>query len=59
MESLFDNKPLLYSLMASCSALVVLASGIIPELSAQFELVYLEAEVIKNVFLTNQSSIGY
>ena len=31
--------------MASCSALVVLASGIMPELSQQFELVYLETEV--------------
>ena len=34
--------------MVSCSGLALLASGIVPELSAQFELVYLEPEVSEN-----------
>ena len=45
MESLSENKPLLYSLMFSCSGIIVLASGIIPDISQQFQLVALPGEV--------------
>ena len=45
MESLYENKPLLYSVMASTSAIVALASGMLPDLAAQFEIVELETEV--------------
>ena len=45
MESLFNNKPLLYSLAVSGSAIVALASGVVPELCEQFELVPLPTEV--------------
>ena len=45
MESLRENKPLLYSLMMSGGAIVALSSGLIPELQEQFQLVELEPEV--------------
>ena len=45
MESLRENKPLLYSLMVSGGAIVALSSGLIPELQEQFQLVELEPEV--------------
>ncbi|KAH9507585.1 putative manganese-transporting ATPase catp-8 [Bulinus truncatus] len=45
MERLRDNKPLIYSLFFSSAAVLVLASGIIPELQQQFELVELPFEV--------------
>ncbi len=45
MESLRENKPLLYSLAFSGGAIVALASGLIPEVQEQFELVQLEPEV--------------
>ena len=46
MESLRDNKGLLYSLMFSGGAVVALASGIMPDLSKQFEIVEFDTEVI-------------
>ena len=45
MESLFENKPLLYSLMVAGSAIVCLALGILPDLSNQFEIVEFTPEV--------------
>ncbi|XP_005097645.1 manganese-transporting ATPase 13A1 [Aplysia californica] len=50
MERLRDNKPLLYSLAFSTGAVLVLASGAIPELSQQFELVELPIE-FRNIVL--------
>ncbi|XP_064649673.1 endoplasmic reticulum transmembrane helix translocase-like [Lineus longissimus] len=44
MESLKENKPLLYSLMFSGGAIVALATGIIPEISEQFEIVDIPQE---------------
>lgn len=44
MESLTENKPLLYSLIFSGGAITCLASGIVPELTEQFELVHLPPE---------------
>ncbi|KAM3726125.1 putative manganese-transporting ATPase catp-8 [Dirofilaria immitis] len=41
MESLLENKPMLYSLLFSGSAVFTLASGISPELTEKFELVEL------------------
>ncbi|ESO92805.1 hypothetical protein LOTGIDRAFT_162282 [Lottia gigantea] len=52
MESLWNNKPLLYSLMVSSGAIVCLASGAIPELGEQFELVELPTELRNNVLMT-------
>ncbi|CAG2189075.1 ATP13A1 [Mytilus edulis] len=44
MESLTENKPLLYSLVFSGGAITALASGTVPELTEQFELVELPTE---------------
>ncbi|XP_059170131.1 endoplasmic reticulum transmembrane helix translocase-like [Physella acuta] len=44
MERLRDNKPLIYSLMFSTLAVLLLASGVIPELQQQFELVELPSD---------------
>uniref|UniRef100_A0A914RJF3 Uncharacterized protein n=1 Tax=Parascaris equorum TaxID=6256 RepID=A0A914RJF3_PAREQ len=44
MESLMENKPMLYSLLFSGSAVFALASGISPELTEKFELVELPIE---------------
>ena len=45
MESLTENKPLFYSLLVSGSVLFSLASGLLPDLSAYFELVEFPTEV--------------
>lgn len=45
MESLSSNKPLLYSLFGAGLAIVLLASGVIPDICDQFEIVLFEAEV--------------
>lgn len=39
MESLWENKPLLYSLFGSAAAIVALTSGMLPDLATQFEIV--------------------
>ncbi|OWF35828.1 manganese-transporting ATPase 13A1-like [Mizuhopecten yessoensis] len=44
MESLRNNKPLLYSVMISAGAIVGLSSGLFPEVTEQFELVTLPDE---------------
>ncbi|VDN02745.1 unnamed protein product [Thelazia callipaeda] len=44
MESLLENRSMLYSLLVSGSAVFVLASGIFPELTEKFELVELPFE---------------
>lgn len=45
MESLRNNKPMLYSLSISGSAIIALASGLVPEATEYFELVHLPDEV--------------
>ena len=45
MESLLENKPLLYSLLASVAAVTSLASGLMPELALWFELVEFPSDV--------------
>ena len=45
MESLKNNKPLLYSLLFSAGAILSLASGVVPEMSEQFEIVPFPDEV--------------
>lgn len=47
MESLTQNKPLLYSIVLSGGAVLALALGIVPELAAQFEIIEFPAEVLK------------
>ncbi|XP_076436268.1 endoplasmic reticulum transmembrane helix translocase-like [Babylonia areolata] len=57
MESLRDNKPLLYSLMFSCGGIITLASGIIPDISQQFELVELPSQFRNTVLLVVSADI--
>ncbi len=45
MESLKENKPLLYSILFSASAVVVLACRLMPEFSDQFQIVEFPEEV--------------
>ncbi len=45
MASLTENKPLMYSLLVSASVLVVLASGVFPDLSEWFEVTVFPEEV--------------
>jgi len=45
MEGLFKNKPMLYSISVSGSAVIALASGLMPEANEYFELVQLPDEV--------------
>ncbi|KAL5015721.1 hypothetical protein ScPMuIL_005310 [Solemya velum] len=58
MESLWDNKPLLYSLLLSAMGVVVLGSGFVPELSEQFELVQLPTEFRNTVLMVITADIG-
>ncbi|KAK7094549.1 endoplasmic reticulum transmembrane helix translocase-like [Littorina saxatilis] len=51
MESLRENKPLLYSLMFSCCGIITLASGIIPDISQQFQIIELPSEFRNTVLL--------
>lgn len=46
MESLTENKALLYSIVGSAAAILALAMGIIPELAFQFEIVDFPPEVL-------------
>lgn len=50
MEGLRDNKPLLYSIVASGGAVLALATGIFPDLSNMFEIVYFPPDV--SIFIT-------
>ena len=45
MASLTENKPLLYSLIVSASAVFVLASGLIPDLNASLQIETFTEEV--------------
>lgn len=45
MESLKENRPLLYSILFSASAVFILAGRIMPEFSDQFQIVQFEDEV--------------
>ena len=38
METLTENKPLLYSILGSAGAVLVLASGVIPELNLSLQI---------------------
>jgi cation-transporting ATPase 13A1 len=44
MSSLWENKPLLYSVVSSGFAILALASNTMPEFSAKFEIVQLPNE---------------
>lgn len=52
MESLFENKPLLYSLLFSGAAVFILASGMSPDLTIKFELVEFMPE-FRNILVAN------
>lgn len=45
MESLVQNKSLLYSLICSAAVILGLACGLLPELAAQFEIVDFPSDV--------------
>ena len=53
MESLKENKPLLYSIIFSASAAVVLACRLMPELNEQFQIVDFPADVSIHLIITN------
>lgn len=50
MSSLYENKPLLYSVVSSGVAILALASNTIPEFSAKFEIVQLP-EQFRNILV--------
>ena len=50
METLIENKPLLYSILGSAGAVLTLASGVIPELSASLQIETFTEEVCKSMF---------
>ena len=47
MESLSENKPLLYSILFSAGSVFVLAGRLMPDLSDQFQIVEFPDEVNK------------
>lgn len=49
MESLWENKALLYSVAASAGAILSLAVGIVPDIANHFEIVEFTNEVSKFV----------
>ena len=51
METLTENKPLLYSILGSAGALFILASGIVPELSASLQIETFNEGVKKKVLM--------
>ena len=56
MESLFENKALLYSLVGSTVAILALASGLIPETANEFEIVDFPSDVSIEKILLNFSN---
>ena len=53
MESLWENKAMLYSILFSGVAVFTLASGHSQDLMNQFELVLLPTEVFHSIFSPN------
>lgn len=45
MESLRDNRPLLWSIVGSVMAVVCLVSGVMPDMAEQFSIVVFPADV--------------
>lgn len=52
MESLTENRALLYSLLGSGAAVLALAMGLVPEIASQFEIVDFPPEVTQILPLT-------
>ena len=50
MESLTENRPLLYSLFGSMAFMFALVLDVTPEINDQFEIVHFTEEVSYNVF---------
>ena len=50
MASLRENKVLLYAIVASYLWIVLLASGVAPDLASQFEIVEFPPEVTREIF---------
>lgn len=48
MESLIENRPMLFSILSSGLAVFALASNLFPELNEKFELIQLPYEVFFN-----------
>ena len=51
MESLLDNKALLYSLMASGGFVLCMITGSVPEINQQFEIVSFPPKVKVSLYL--------
>lgn len=45
MESLWENKALMYSIAGSAAAILSLALGVFPDIAGQFEIVEFSSEV--------------
>ena len=59
MESLSENKPLLYSIIFSASSVWVLACRIMPEFSDQFQIVEFPEEVFFLILLLQRCLITF
>jgi len=51
MESLTENRALLYSLIGSGGAVLALAMGLVPDIAEQFEIVNFPSEVFILILL--------
>ena len=45
MESLYENKPLMYSIIGATGSIFALALGLIPDVAQHFEIVEFDPEV--------------
>ncbi len=63
MESLSENKPLLYSIIFSATSVWVLACRLVPEVSDQFQIVEFPIEVLimaeKELFLSSSNKFNF
>ena len=51
MESLTENKALLYSVLGSSASILALALGIFPEIAYQFEIVEFPGQVSSDLLI--------
>uniref|UniRef100_A0A0K0F7K8 Cation-transporting ATPase n=1 Tax=Strongyloides venezuelensis TaxID=75913 RepID=A0A0K0F7K8_STRVS len=58
MESLFENKPLLYSIIAATSVVFTLASNAVPEMTSYFELVQFPDDFRNKLIIVLIANIG-
>lgn len=59
MESLAQNKALLYSIIGSSGTVLALTLGLVPELAQQFEIIDFPPDVILSILLYIRSKLFY